>query len=87
MIELSAREFYVGPAAFPGWEDITHSTLGVYVPLKGHHGLAFIVRGSRRAAHYPEVPDVKQNAGAITFNYVWVSDQRLGAAPRASPPE
>jgi hypothetical protein len=82
MIDLSARQFLIGPAAFPGWEDITYSTLGAYFRLAGHHGIALILAGSRRTARYPDVPDVKQNASTLTLNYAWISDKRFGAARR-----
>lgn len=87
MIELSAREFYIGPAAFPGWEDITYSTLGAYFRLVGHHAVAVALGGSRRTARYPDVPDVKQSASTLTLNYAWISDKRFGAARRVPAPE
>ena len=82
MLELSSREFFIGPAAFPGWEDITWGTLGAYLRLGGPHAVALIVMSSRRTARYTDVPDVKQNASVLSLNYVWLSDRWFGAARR-----
>lgn len=85
LLELSGREFYVGSAAFPGWEDISYGTLAATVRLWGPHAASLAVNTSRRTAHYPDVPDVKQNASVVTLEYVWLSDPWFDAARSGRP--